>query len=446
MKTKLFAIAVLAAITLASCSKGEPGNSVSAPGEKTYVAVSVSYVTGSRASAGDLNATNAETKVNDITVFCYKADGTINGVPETLSSLTFTGAVSDKKMIATTTATKYVYAGVNFPAALVTAIKTNGTIAYLKSIAKGFTVAEISTANAFYMGGDVETPSLVKVVDGTPTENIPNSNKANIKIERFAAKVAVVSKNSVAGGNYEVKNTANEVVGKISSLTYQIWGINKSMFLAKNLNNGVVTDPNWVGYHSTYPALGSYGPESFVKGTAGKALNAGVLADKSTYTVIDYVLENSSSEFNEGESTLIDLKAIYNPQRYMEDDGFGNWDHTGGPQADNSQFWTVNELGAIGYFKTEAIAKAFCDAKGLPYTAIVHYPNGVCYYKAWLAKDRTFNVWRNDFIEVTVSSINNLGTPVEGPEKPDEPVIVPTNIELEFSIQPWNAWTEDWGF
>ncbi len=498
MKKILFS-ALAAMALLASCSKdgAKEDNNQAQAGSEAYVSLRL-VNPAARADTPDPNARTEEQGFSKINIFFYDANGYqlsgANGAIEV--DATVTSASYDKTTLVakvkTTTAARWVFAGVNLSAATVTSLTgkpmsalnaetLNPTAtATAPKLASATDIKPVyATDNGFVMTGIVQPVSL----QPAPAANTPIS----YDMDRLSVKVVTIHNGS------NVYTSA--IDGSTATVTgWRVRNVNKTQYLMRHNNAAqtVVYDPNYSGWKvgGGAPAAGEYGATSFFRYINNWKSAVAKQTNGKDYTVADveYITENTSEKHYQGESSYVVIKAIYSPAEYMNNEGGGVW--TGGnPRTiGNDDFFVIRNFDGsnlnVFYFQSLADAEQFTQDKlGIVLPAdeaemnkmIDHYTDGVCLYYAWLGAAQTesnqWDVVRNDFITVKINSIKGPGRSTwtdkdgdgdddegddgdddpdeddeENPDDPDEPIVTEANADLDVIINPWKTFEEGWDF
>ncbi len=421
-----YVMLMAAALTmgLSSCSnESDVVDDTSKEGVKTYASIKFSSPS---TYATSHTGTTEESTIKTIDVFIYNSGGFLKDYKH-FASTSFaesspgSGVWETKELMETTSGAKQIYVGINLPAAISTSLSTtNKTLAALTSVAHTITVAQIATDNNFAMGSDVKSATFTPW-DGV-TGTMPTGNAITVDVKRFAAKFTVEKKNGLALTNVDG--------GTLSDLQFALGQMNLSTYAAQKIVNSTIQDPN------------------HITSTEGEGLTGAPIAtdysdvnDAGSFLAAKYAPENTNDNVIAGNLTYVSVSAKFAPANVVTGTT-GNWNKET-PHGTNGKFWSIKTTTGNLYFKTDTEAAAYAAEYLIPAANIVEYTSGICYYTVYVNKANNYDVFRNDFYQVTVNEIMGLGDKEEGPVIPTNPVDLTTKIKVEVKVAPWNLVGED---
>lgn len=421
MKSKFLSMLAAAALLVGvtSCNNDDELSGVQG-GEPTFLKLNVSFqVPGTYATADD-NATDAESAVKTVSVFIFEKASGLLVSKGSLATTDFTQSADGLKdvytataKIATTTGEKTIYVGVNLPASMDFDLGTS--LGHMKTDVQTTSATLLTnTTNGFAMFSSTDVnATLVK----TDHADYGTNNTVTVPVERMSVKVALqaaATLNLATGG------------GVLSNVEYAIKQSNKKTFRFKNVDGLATKDPNWATY-----ATGDF--ESF---TNYVAINASTITDNKNL-VVKYALENTSERHLEKEVTYASVRASFVPNAFLDGTGVSKGSNVGQPA---KTFWLVQTNdGVKNYFDVSTEADDYMTINDVAAKAPVkvEYTNGRCYYNLFLNPNGGYNAIRNAFYKATITQIIAPGNPNVGPKNPEQPIEAPTDITVNFEIQPW---------
>ena len=406
MKKFLF-LALAAVFALTGCNK-DSRNIYADNGSDAALDLVISFPA---TRAADANATAADTKVTDVTVFVFNNDGslaTMNGgaAPVTLTVADFTVDAAtntytllEGKRITTTAGAVKIYVGINLPSAL----KSKATESALKAeYATG--VADLAGANGIAMLSAVQSATLnAQEAGGTPTVN-----KVTVTVERLVTKVAVRKATSPTTGAFAKGFTiaADQfAVGNIATHIFPVKRVENNKLVAPMKNStavGTQVALNANGTGVTDAAFNSFYVNEHrptINNFRGEATYA-VVRGEITFTGFAYV-DAGVIKVN-GTPTLVAGNKVY----MVRDAG-------------NTYFSKdLTDASAIHALLTDATIHEYIVATGNKL---------YCFYYIFLNRNEAdaLAVYRNQFIDITVGNINGVGYPGDPTDPTKPPVIIP---------------------
>ncbi|MFV0586616.1 Mfa1 family fimbria major subunit [Bacteroides reticulotermitis] len=422
-----YVMMMAAALTmgLSSCSnESDVVDDTSKEGVKTYASIKFSSPS---TYATSHTGTTEESTINTVDVFIYNSGGFLKNHHQfsTFAETTpGSGVWETTQLMETTSGAKQIYVGINLPSDIITSLSTtNKTLAALTSVAQAITVADIATNNNFAMGSDV-TPATFTPWDGV-TGSMPDANAITVNVKRFASKITVEEKASLA--------LANVDGGTLSDLQFALGQVNLSTYAAQKKVGTTIEDPNYAA-----------------PSTAGDGLaDAPVAADYSTVNaagtaintlVAKYAPENTNDNVLAGNLTYVSVSAKFAPKKVLTGTT-GAWVET--THGTVGGFWCIKTTTGNLYFKSVTEATDYAAEYSIPAANVVEYAGGTCYYTVYVNKAKNYDIFRNDFYQVIIDEIMGLGDKEEGPTVPTNPVDLTTKIKVSVEVTPWNLESEN---
>lgn len=469
-----FIMVAAAAIALIGCAKDGGDNTIT-PGEKgegVKASFTIKLPAGSTRGYTNVPGSTEESKITNAKVFIFDNSDRL----ETMADLTVTdgGTKASNSEVRTTSGSHTVFVAVNIPAKVtenleVTSATDNGTALatfrgiFLDLIAggKGDKLSNITADEMFFM--TAEKPCNFKVP--TSSTEIPNENKVVMTMQRAVAKVTMTQKkNGVNGDTEDMVQPANGTVG---DLTFKVMNNPISQYAFKN------TDGNYI--YSPITGDGSNRNNYF-------RIPGDTAADYKAVSTQLYVPENAGT--TDWNATSLLIKGQYTPKANTADVTY-TADAAGDAAAytADADFWRVLDKGNGVWLKTLFTAEPTTDgikrAAGInaltniyrtnvkygadpantnsyPEYYVVKYTGGIAYWSLMLRNEEKpsgkaqYEVERNDFFRVKITSVSDLGAASDvdgdpdGPLGPDpEPIDEPVNISCEISVAPWRGIDQD---
>lgn len=280
-----------------------------------------------------------------------------------------------------------------------------------------YLTSTIAKNSNFLMSGISTTP--VRVVAGT------DAATATISVNRVCAKLDETTdankQYDLVAENAVVSKNGKKVTVKITEHSYTNLNANSYVFARNN--------ESWSG--STLQAYKSTNTfESYNWIAAG-----------ATYS-LENITGTSKDSWNRDEATSV----LYKGQVCLGDDELkghfyvsAQFDKNDNSKVINTLYANWAELQADYNFKKEdgtVMSENDITEKFLKDNAIIQYSAGVCYYDAAILTDNsTTDIVRNNWYQLKVNSIKDLGTPTPNPkEDPEHAYLI-----LSVSVQPWTV-------
>ncbi|MDR0961337.1 MAG: Mfa1 family fimbria major subunit [Mediterranea sp.] len=467
MKKNVFKLMCLASIawSLAACqnSVDNVNDPIAEEGDPTYMALSLSFPATQTRTEHDGNATADEVKIETVDVFVY-SDNRVQAYHKTLPVSEFdydssTDKYTTKELIQTTAGLKYVFVGVNFPAALVSELDGESASQRLADVGRALDIDALKGGgDAFIMcNKTLAQNTLVATASDVTFATLPGSNKFDIVVTRLASKVSMQEKSGIS---YDI----NE--GSFTGLEFALDHINGKSFLLQGSDPNYA-DPNWTHAGWTDNAEGAEatdvpGPESvvnsgywddLVKKTPNGDYKAVVAA--GTTPNVHYLAENTSqpAALLKGTLTRLIVRTKFLPKEVYIADGsnttiapVGYAKVTSASQSITAPqtFYLVTDNNGFHYytFDNSLVSGLKTAVEGTvdPLT----YTDGYCYYDLWFNSEEAsgnttqFQSLRNQYYNYTISGFKMLGDNTEALDDPDEPMFEPdTKIAVTLSIEDW---------
>ncbi|NDV82362.1 Mfa1 family fimbria major subunit [Bacteroides sp. 51] len=417
------AIMAFAALTMGLTSCSNDDDVTVDQGAETFMKLNIQFPKSLETRAAhDVNATDDEVKLSTINVFIFDpaTSGLLSAVALGSSDFTYDNTSSDKytknasATIPTSTGAKKIYVGMNLPSSF----PTISTIGDLKAAWTTTATDLVHATNGIAMFCTAEeNPTLVEKTDA----GYATANTVNFTMKRMVAKVAVT-----AGATLNLATTDN--AGTIANVEFSIGQSNTKMFPYQLVESSVVKDPNW----NTY-AAGDF--ESFTAAGDYVAMNANGTA--ITSLAVKYAAENTAQSLLQKEHTYVSIQCDFIPDYFC--------DAAGAPTANTAgtavSFWVVSLTnGSKYYFNNSADANTYAGTQtGSAVSA--EYVGGKCYYAIFLGENHGYNVERNDFYQCAITKIIAPGSAAPTVKDPDQPIAVPTEIEMVLTIEPWDYYS-----
>lgn len=339
--------------------------------------------------------------------------------------------------IKTLKASKYIFAGVNLTPAIVNDITGKGFGAFnYKEFPQQ--VSDLASATNGFVMFNTAYPAVIRAEALPASPEAAGATPITIPVSRVVAKAAAFK-----GPDFVVNGG-----GKMRNLTYGWRNINKQFYFIQKIENGIVKDYNW----------DSYNANDFVRGTDTLAFNAA----GSTPTEFSYALENALN-FVEGTSqmdqaTFLSIRGQFQPDTIIQvipgktPQTGADFESIANPN-DYGTFYVVRtDDGIINYFISSDDAQQFANlciqgAAGLPALSGVYdlaantYTNGLCYYHVLVNNNAVapysiYGVYRNQYYQLTVNSIQAPGNPNDNFDKGE--IIRPSTwVSVEIAVQDW---------
>ena len=410
------------------------------------------------APQGDMEANDkGESKVKDVAILMYKNNGQIeNAWIKSGNAITFETSSNSYKVesIEAKSGVKSIFVIVNLPATnAYTADLLKATfskVGDLSTLRQELALADVTNPEGFTMTSEIKKETLKP--DETTT--------VDLDIARISAKFSVMN----PSGEIDKSELTDGTID--GDLMFAVGQINNYAFLAQNVLNGKVVDPNFEG--------DGKGVENNDLTGMPKAADYILFNDNSSddatiqaFANVKYALENTNPEpAKRGDVTYVAISGKFVPNKVMQKNAQGVWKETG-TAADltegtfvrvkdknqNNRFF-VDETNAYEWAKKEfelTYAPGSDDETNWKIKYVNTYDKGMTYYTVYPEKENNVNIYRNSYHNIEVKRIIGLGDPQPGPqERPDTedpdtdtPVVSqPANIIVNITPLDWKFYTE----
>ena len=433
MKTKFFAIAAIAATAMfSSCNKDNATSEER--GEATTMKVSINFPIAAQTRANttaDPNGTANESQVNTVDIFIYYSGSGAFESHATLTAADFTQTTSTgtadvyqytaATKIPTTTGSKSVFAGINLPSGVVSAL-TGRNMSELSTAVHTMSRTEFAGATNFAMFSVRGENSTFVADDTDPANNV------SITCQRLVAKVTVETSATVTTGG--VPGTLGDlefVVNNFNTKVFMLQGAapdrkdpNWDVYNAGDFNDGTDYAPVWNNKRDGAPAsIADYTPRYAAENTSMDKLRKG----DTRVTVRSTFIPDEITVGTTGNFTTDDNHGITVPQTF--------WAVTPPLTGDDAQ---------TRFFFTETVAIAFATEIGA--ASPVEFTNGYCYWSIYLGKTNSapnkWDVLRNDYYKCNITKILTPGTNHPGEVDPEVTPDNETKITADINILFWH--------
>lgn len=432
MKIKNLLLASLAVAAMTACSNEEEfiDNGIQAPtGEEATMRVNFTSVTGkSRAvkEDGKSNGSDEESKITTATIvldyggnkLIVKDNLTIESTGTNGEKLVSTPAFN---VAAGTGVT--IYAFVNPSTDLNDKINAAKNAENFKALEIGaqtlpatgldYLASSIAEENKFLMSGSKEGITIIAGKD---------DNKETINVDRVSAKLDEQTKAidafKLSAPTYTIKGDKNWLVVKFVGHSYS--NLVKDSYVLANETTSwrgetpylqiYKTDYRWITDGITYCLENKVGGD-WTDATKAKATNVHYQAQVYYATGAE-----DNPALKKAETFYVKVNPIYENGVYIKDEKtiYKSW-------ADMKADY--NNLSA-----TEG------DAEYLAANGIIKYENGLCYYEAAIQHEgKGCSIIRNNWYQLAVKNVKDLGWPTSTPPTPDSE----TKLTITANIQPW---------
>lgn len=422
-----------------SCSKEEVIIDQSQKtGEPTKMSLSIAQP---KTYAEDGYATPEEVIISTVDVFIYGTSGDFQK-RERRDRADFDELddniwkLKDAKSITTTVGQKKIYVAVNLPLALAHSIEGTNP-GKIEQTVTGVSDLYSSEKGISMFSRKEETPDLVATTDNV----VPEANKVTVTVARLLAKVIVEEspslEKSIAGGT-------------IRDLEFTVSNVNTKFFPLPDMET--YKDPNWT---SLWTNLSDFiDPGNYLEVNSFGA-KANLPATKSIYTT-----ENTSASNVHGDHTYAAVRCTFVPDRIVRlnasKDAVEEDPDSGYKPGDD--FFLVAAEGVRSFFASPEDAADYATRSN---SSVIKYEKGACYYAAFLnptpeaGKEKKYDVLRNTIYRVTITKINNLGTPTDGIGEggddgtdptgtdPTTPISDYTQMSVTVNVESWSEITQN---
>ena len=428
MKITSMLTAALAALTLASCSKDDPGTGKgkTVDGTKTTVAIRLDQAQNTAAiskAAVTSTASDDEKAIKGGTIYAFTEQGLLESV--TTFGAVASGATID---IECGVGQRRFYALVNEPASnfappsdISSATTTINTFEkYVYSVSS---IADLTTPSTGFFLTNLERPALVALTEDGP-------NDVTITLGRATAKLNVAFTAS--------ENLNEQPNGYLRNVVYKLKSTAKQIYLNSIIETGIFKTPAYGVAYDADNYLISPSSETSVYTTA-------VDDDANCF----YMTENSTtaSLLRRGPLTYVVIRGTYLPTaNYVDKD-----DQTQTPPATAETFYRKTVIDAGGKFVKFANAYCYSEIPELAATgeAYVTYTDGVCYYPFVIRGNGTdvnapasYNIVRNYLYKAQIIRVEGPGYWSEDATDPNEGegnIGGESDMTVTFDVLDWST-------
>ncbi|MCD7977091.1 MAG: Mfa1 family fimbria major subunit [Tannerellaceae bacterium] len=469
---KYVMMAAAVAIGTTSCKDDEVGDQGSGPEEDTaYMTLtftqpkSYAYNPGADGNTAGM-VTAEEVEVKNAYVF-FLSSGTLKAVAA--ESAPQQDQTDDNVWTASfkaTTGTQTLFVGLNLSAALKDAIEAGGVYNTndLATLAGIYGLAD--NTNGFAMFSEFEqTETIVP----NPS-NDPAINKFQVNVTRLVAKVYVEESDDLEKAN--ISNvTFRELrfaMGQMNSKIYALQFRNNSNFIEDPNFDATIQDFGTVGgvnvgenVHYYTDFISEFRPNGYkvdpidhsVFRPVGK--DGEITGNKN----VKYVPENTSKNQHRGELTYACVRAEFIPLQFASydktlpnvEDRLTITDNPAPTTHTSDTYYVIRtKSGLYMYFTDEDEAADYFADNSTTCYAPEEYEDGYCYYYVLFNKKNSVSgatnnhdIIRNEFYNLKVTKISQLGYPKPDITEPEIPTGQETNITVEVTIKDWTVVAED---
>jgi hypothetical protein len=463
---KLFMCAAVVAAGFTACS--EEVNPINPEPDETETAILTVNFKNPTTYAADNNATDAECKVNNVTIFLFNAAGVCK-VNTTLDMTQVGNGTNPNEYTArieVPLGRHSVFAGVNLTKGsaekmVETLIKSYGFDLPVdlgpKDAPTIAGIQELYTADNFPMFSDnVQGINIVP----TPATG-QNPNTVDISLNRMVAKITV--RKSSTFDTDQANLQADGATFKAADVTWAMGNLNGKIFPYAKANENNGQDPNY-DFAGELKSPADYIAKNFKNDFATTDakysdwdVTAFVAIDDNGTTVKSlkskYAPENNSKQKRDGETTFAAVKARFAPDKIYTFDVSVNTTPqevaTTGytPSLNEDKTYHVVRSTKTYYFADEDQAKAYKtflespeggNQKGI---RVETFYGQYCFYHIFMGS-RTTN--RNNYYDITLNKFNGLGTPTGEVDDEDVDNTGDNKAQLDVNIviNPWNPVSE----
>ncbi|MDR0994697.1 MAG: Mfa1 family fimbria major subunit [Tannerella sp.] len=401
----------------------------------------------------DGSATAKELKINSITVFIFGSAGCEADTTWTLGANNSVAGVKNLAEGTTNTyvanfygapvGTKHIYVGLNLTSAMQTAIKTYG-------VGTSITISNdtLKTSNpnyysdfADYDGGNGGGFPMFNVQDVTADILADGTTSVPVTVERWVAKVTMQTSADFDANTGDVRTAQGMTINP--ELKFEMAHANTTFYPIPKVLSSVTQDPNWeysANYQSQFVNLYQASWDGVNK-TFPLLLPNKNVGNSTSSPVSDttYVFENTHQTKAVGQMTFAYVMATFQPAEITSWDGSTLSSTAYVSQAMDSLF-VFNDGGTYRYFNDKTEAEGYAAASNLKFTT---YYDGHCYYRVFLNPTKDNNVYRNDYYQVTINGINQLGYPGDDDTDPSTVIGATTMMTYDITVQPWAVIPQD---
>lgn len=437
MKIKNLLLASLAVAAMTACSNEEEfiDNGIQTPtGEQATMRVNFTSITGNSRAVSEGGKDAGSTEESAITTATIVLDYGGNKII-VKDNLTLGKTNAEKEIVASTPAFSVtagtgvtIYAFVNPSAALNASINAARTAKDFKALQIGaqalpedgldYLASSIAKEDNFLMSG---SKGDITITAGT------DANKATINVDRVSAKLDEQTDSEenfkISKSTYTVKGKENWLVVKFVGHSYS--NLVKDSYVLTNETSWRGAEPylqvyktgyKWITAGITYCLENKVGGD-WTEATKAKATNVHYQAQVYYATGTE---ENPALE--KAKTFYVKVNPIYENGNYV------------GDEKTIYKSWADMREDYAGLSKEEG------DAEYLAANGIIKYENGLCYYEAAIQHaGQGCSIIRNNWYQLAVNTVKDLGWPTSTPPTPDSD----TKLTITANIQPWTIQKND---
>lgn len=443
---KFFMSAAIVAAGFTACSEDVVGPVNNGADETVASATLELLIDGGEITKAisDANATTGEATIKRVTLFIFGAAAceadTSFTLPATPNANWQDAGVNQFKFTfhGAPIGSKSVFVGINLPATLETHIKTYGPNTAW-TIPQADFATYFDATNGFPMFNEAAVPKNIET--GV-------TNQVTVPVKRLVAKVTAHTNGAFEANLDESAPTGHPRYASgaffNSTLQFALGNLNTKIFPLPQTGD---VDPNWNGDltgtapNQTISYQGDFWndfttrPLPWQAGGIANFVNVNT-ALQNTVDVYNnkYALENTHKTKQKGEVTYASVKATFKPQLIHSYDGSVVTSAAFSGTTAPTPLYVFAVAGTYYYYSDLAMADAFKANTGADYQT---YYNGTCFYDVFL-NPTDYNAFRNDYYQLTISKINNLGKPYAEVDRPIDPIDGEALLEVTILVRPWN--------
>ncbi len=369
------------------------------------------------------------------------ADGSLSQKSGSSTEWITTKSVKTKKV------DKYIFAGVNLTAEILSQITSKGFGAFAnREMAQ--TVAQLTSATDGFVMFNAAYPAVTPGANLFDSDTAASAAHLAIPVSRVVAKAAVFK-----GENFVINGG-----GQMTDIKYGWRNLNKQFYLVQAVVDNWIKDYNW----------DTYAPGDFTQGADTLVINENkVEASEFSYTT-ENAFKYEANKSVVDEATFLTIRGTFTPDQVIQYKAGGTTPPATGndfEMADNSSrigadFYVVpTDDGVSNYFADPAVAVAYADlcskqAEGMPaltgsYDVTRHtFAGGKCYFHLFVNGDAVaprapYNIYRNQYYKVTIHSIQAPGDPSDNFDQ-GKPIVPGGWIGVDVVVNDWDLVEEDY--
>ncbi len=409
--------------------------------------------------------TPAEVAVQNAYVFFQNAGG-LKAVAAEAAPTQSTIPGEENKWKATfkaKTGSQTLFVGLNLSDALKDAIELGG-VYHVNDLVNLAGIRELSTGGSLGFAMFSQTEELVTVT-ATPAQNVFPVNVTRLVAKVYVEESSTLNKDNISNVTFQ-------------DLTFAMGQMNKKIYALQFRNSSnMIEDPNFsttIQDHGTVNGVEVGENVAYYTDFISEFRPAGYKVDPIDYSVflpvgidgastgntnVKYVPENTSKDQYRGELTYACVKAEFIPLEFASYDNTlpdpNDWltitlNPTPATHETTAYYVVRTKSSEYMYFKVEAEANDYYTDNTASCYAPEKYEDGVCYYHVLFNANNNqtgatnnYDVIRNEFYNLKVTKISQLGYSKPDIENPEIPEGKDTNITVEVTILPWTSVNED---